>query len=105
MLNIERGQRARYITTLHWRLCPSTHEIEDEKHFAFGYPTYKDEGDELCDEMQNVNLSPVELMPNNDFVSVLASNHRQITNWFPKFMYVCFGKRSKFNRSTDLKES
>ena len=104
MLEIERGRHTRARTSLHRRLCPSCNEIEDEKHFVLDCPIYRDEGVKLYDKIHTVNPTFVELVPDNKFIFLYTSNHRQIINWFGKFIHVCFEKRSKLDRG-QIKES
>ena len=80
------------------RLCPSCNEIEDEKHFVLDCPIYRDERVKLYDKIHTVNPTFVEMVPDSKFIFLFTSNHRQIINWFGKFIYVCFEKRSKFDR-------
>ena len=99
MLEIERERHTRPITPLHKRLCPSCNEIEDERHFVFDCPIYRDEGIKLYEKIHTVNPSYVEMMPNHKYIYSFTSNHRQIFNWFGKFICVCFEKRSKSDQS------
>ena len=99
MLEIERERHTRPITPLHKRLCPSCNEIEDERHFVFDCPIYRDEGKKLYEKIHTVNPSYVEMMPNHKYIYSFTSNHRQIFNWFGKFICVCFEKRSKSDQS------
>ena len=95
---IRTSSHMRPITPLHRRLCPSCNEIEDEKHFVLDFPIYRDERVKLYDKIHTVTPTFVNMVPDSKFIFLFTSNHKQIINWFVRFIYVCFEKRSKLDR-------
>ena len=98
MLEIEPGRHTRPITPLHRKLCPSCIEIEIKRHFVLDCPIQRGERVTLYDKIHTVNPSFVEMVPDSNFIFLFTWNHRQIINWFGKFIYVCFEKESKSDR-------